>query len=66
MQLRYRHGFLLNFFLLETLHRPKQGFFSQARDALDFAEVRSESDAQLLYNASKRKKGERLSPEEAL
>lgn len=46
-------------------HRPKQSFLSGVVEALDFAEARSTNDAKLIYQAKQKKKGERLSPEEA-
>ena len=45
--------------------RGKQSPLSQVIDALDFAEVRSERDADLLYQAKGRKKGQKMSAEEA-
>ncbi len=46
-------------------HRPKQSFLSGVVEALDFAEARSTNDAKLIYQAKQKKKGERLTPEEA-
>ncbi|KAK9807831.1 hypothetical protein WJX72_010529 [[Myrmecia] bisecta] len=44
----------------------KQSFLSSVTDALDFSEVRSKSDARLLYDAKYGdRKGGRLSPEQA-
>ncbi|KAK9919072.1 hypothetical protein WJX75_009137 [Coccomyxa subellipsoidea] len=44
---------------------PKQSFLSGVVEALDFAEARSTNDAKLIYQAKQKKKGQRLSPEEA-
>ncbi|BDA47137.1 hypothetical protein COCOBI_09-5920 [Coccomyxa sp. Obi] len=44
---------------------PKQSFLSGVVEALDFAEARSANDAKLIYQAKQKKKGERLTPEEA-
>ncbi len=52
-------------FTVSVPGRGKQSPLSQVIDALDFAEVRSERDADLLYQAKGRKKGQKMSAEEA-
>lgn len=51
--------------LLAELERrnKKPNFFSQARDALDFSEVRSKNDAELLYQARYGKQ-DKMTPEQ--
>jgi hypothetical protein len=50
---------------LTCSRRTKKSFMSGVVEALDFAEARSNDDARLLYQASQKKKGERLTPEQA-
>lgn len=51
----------------EEKELPKQNFFSQALNALDFSEVRDKDDQRLLYEAKygKRSKGDQMTPEQA-